>query len=234
MLKQTDAYLNELYLQKAEMANNLSARGVPITAKDSFSSIVHKVSQAIGTCFYATGNQNNSYTILVKLKGNGPVSIVIDDEEVTYELGEETYTEVIITKQNEEEKFYLIKNIENVTQIDISNSGVTKFIANEKNNINKLVLHNNNIENLDVSKCKNLQFLHIFNNPICGDIEEMQKVIRQLPDRNNKPFGSIILYDWVNLGLCGHRNPEDGLFYYDKEFVYTCLLNINSGIFGLW
>ena len=177
---------------------------------------IHKIN---ATYFKATGNLDKIITI--KLKGKGEIAFYNNRFYRSANLTKDEEEIITFALDDNAEVLYYIQNFENIFELDISSNGVTEFVCNEPHNqLNKLVAHTNNITNLKVDNLKELQFLHIFNNPICENLEKMKFIIHQLPDRNNKPFGSIILYDWVNLGLCGYRNPEDGVFYYDKDFIY--------------
>ena len=85
----------------------------------------------------------------------------------------------------------------------------------------KLILFNNNIPRLDLSNCKNLRYLHFFNNPICDNEEYKQNLIdtiNQLPDRSNQALGSIILYPWYGLEVlfCSCGQDENNNTIYKK------------------
>ena len=174
--------------------------------------------------------------ITLKLEGNGVVTITQYDSTSHYTLTDEQLTITLVNETNNVHNddidgvdtdlnnsyidMFFINGIENISTIDISANEISELYINKDNAISKLVIYNNNICALDVSMCKELQFLHMFNNPVCSDVDKMKAVIKQLPDRNEKPFGSIILYDWVNLGLCGYFNAADRLFYHDKEYKF--------------
>ena len=216
MFETTKKYLAEILNQKNKLINTLDDKGISATTKDSLEELTLKLERLGATYFCARGNSDHK--VILRLKGTGNVSVLTEGVTVSKILTPEEYTDIEFMNDGNQEKFYLIENVDSVTELDISNNHVNVFVCGEKNNIQKLVLHNNDIEALNVSNLKELQFLHMFNNPICSNLGEMRKIIAQLPDRNNKPFGSIIMYDWVNLGLCGYRNPEDGKFYYEKDF----------------
>jgi len=158
-----------------------------------------------GSITVRTHSGYNSYTLT-----DEPQTITVDNHTLT--AVNEDFPQPLYT--------IFINNAENITELDLHDTGVTELHFNRQNGINKLLIYNNDISELNVAECRNLQYLHMFNNPICSDIDKMRDIIKQLPDRNNKAFGSIILYDWVNLGLCGYRKALNNTFYHDKEYKY--------------
>lgn len=162
----------------------------------------------------------SKYITNIKLLGKGTVTITCEDVVKTVDLAESHPTNITIEFKNKKIREYFIHGVNNITELDISNNEIYECVFDADNTINKLVIYNNNIEKLNCNSFKELQFLHMFNNPICGDLVEMKKVIKSLPDRNEKPFGSIIMYDWVNLGICGHFDSQNTRFCYDKELRY--------------
>ena len=74
--------------------------------------------------------------------------------------------------------------------------------AQENNTLELLDLHENQISQLQIKCFKQLNRLHIFSNPIVDDkhnLPYLEQVMRDLPDREGKPLGSIILYPWYGL-----------------------------------
>ncbi len=179
-------------------------------------------------------NEGN-YEVTLKVLGLVDTTITIEygDKSESINIFKDKTISRTLFSNDRNLKDYIIYGLENIKELDISNNNVEHLYIGS-NNLNKLVVYNNKLTELDLSHCKELQFLHMFNNPICSDFDKMKDIIRQLPDRNEKSFGSIILYDWVNLGACGYRNSEDGLFYYDTEYKYPfgeALLQYNNTIF---
>lgn len=97
---------------------------------------------------------------------------------------------------------YFIESIDGVTDLVLSGNEISSFTVLKANTLNKLILNNNNLTSLDLSECKELQFLHMFNNPLCDEEEYQNRLvdaISSLPSRKGKAFGSIIFYPWYGL-----------------------------------
>ena len=179
--------------------------------------LIHKKAKMFH--FSANGlYEEGTYNTTIKLLGEGCVTIICEDVLENRELLPNKYTEIKIQFKDKKLRDYFIYGVNNIAELDVSSNEVHECNFDVENKINKLVIYNNNIQKLNCSQFKELQFLHMFNNPICKKLEEMKNVISGLPNRNGKPFGSIIMYDWVNLGFCGHY--YNGQFYYDKEHKY--------------
>lgn len=201
-------------------AKNLAKEKGHLKTEKYLSDLIGKGTESF--YFFAEGLYDGSiYTTTIKLLGEGTVTIHCEDVVETRELSTTDYTEISIKFENKKIRQYFICDISSIIELDISNNEVYECAFDAQNKINKLVIHNNNIEELDCRHFKELQFLHMFNNPMCSDLDKMKALISGLPDRNEKSFGSIIMYDWVNLGLCGHFDSENNTFCYDKELQYT-------------
>lgn len=137
--------------------------------------------------------------VIIRLKGTGEITIVCDNNEQTKNLNENEYTEIKFIHNTKVIRTYKIKNIKNITELDLSNNGITKLIFTQSNNITKLILNNNNLNHLDCSHFDNIQFLHMFNNPMCDNESLMKKCVETLPDRKDKAMGSIVFYPWYGL-----------------------------------
>ena len=81
----------------------------------------------------------------------------------------------------------------NAKVFDLSGSEITKIKPlTTLSGVNKLLLYNNKITELDLSAYTGLQYIHIQDNPICDDADAFTRMIQTLPDRNNKALGSIV------------------------------------------
>ena len=81
----------------------------------------------------------------------------------------------------------------NAKTYDLSGSEITKIKPlTTLSGVNKLLLYNNKITELDLSAYTGLQYIHIQDNPICDDADAFARMIQTLPDRNNKALGSIV------------------------------------------
>lgn len=151
------------------------------------------MANTIGTLSFVSSKQK----ITINLKGINNVSVDFGTEIKNYDLNKNK--DIIIEHDfgNTESHHISISNAQNITEVDIS--------SNEINNINlhlctllkKFVAYNNNICSLNFANSNALQYVHIQNNPMCNSKPNMKSMINSLPDRNNKAFGSIIMYDFV-------------------------------------
>ena len=81
----------------------------------------------------------------------------------------------------------------NAKIFDLSGSEITKIKPlTTLSGVNKLLLYNNKITELDLSAYTGLQYIHIQDNPICDDADAFARMIQTLPDRNGKALGSIV------------------------------------------
>lgn len=113
-----------------------------------------------------------------------------------------------------------INGTEHVTELDMHGCGIESITFGKLDMLNKLVIYDNNISKMDISGMPNLQYLHIFNNPICNSDEALTALFNQLPDRNNKAFGSIIMYPFYPLGVFVYKNGNT-LTKYPSGKAYT-------------
>lgn len=151
------------------------------------------MANTIGTLSFVSSKQK----ITINLKGINNVSVDFGTEIKNYDLNKNK--DIIIEHDfgNTESHHVSINNAQNITEVDIS--------SNEINNINlhlctllkKFVAYNNNFYSLDFTNSDALQYVHIQNNPICTSKGAMVDMINSLTDRNNKAFGSIVMYDFV-------------------------------------
>lgn len=175
----------------------------------------------------------NQKTVQIKLKGTGKISIVCDNtDEKTVDLFLDKYSEITFPHTNELNRAYAILNIDNITELDLSNNSINKFVFTEKNNIQKLILNHNDLSSLNCQGFKNIQFLHMFDNPMCDSLESMQKCVESLPNRTGKAMGSIIFYPWYGLETLIEKKQEtiDGVEvtkYYKYPYLSGEPGNIN-------
>ena len=140
--------------------------------------------------------------VRVGLKGNGVVNLYVNNEnKKTIELSD-SFQYVELSGVADKCNIYQIDNADNITELDLREDAIDKLEFNSYNRINKLILMNNRISKLDLSKCKELKYLHFYDNPICDNDDYRDNLIEcmnSLPDRNGKSIGSILLYPWYGL-----------------------------------
>ena len=140
---------------------------------------------------------SNKEKLSLKVKGSGTIVVRIGSENKNYELNEtdETIIEHTFGDQREVE----IQNAKIISEMNVAENGISSIILNGCSKLNKLLIYNNEIRNLDLSQAAEIQYIHMQNNPICKDKAAMEAMISTLPDRNYKAFGSIVMYDFIPL-----------------------------------
>lgn len=141
--------------------------------------------------------KSNKSNIAFRLKGENIVTVNFGDETKDVNLNTEEFTLVEHTYGNSNTNNITISGANNITEVDISSNEITEVEISNCSNLQKLFIYNNNINSLNLSELSNLQYIHMQNNPICKNKELMTQMISTLPDRNNKAFGSIVMYDFV-------------------------------------
>lgn len=114
-----------------------------------------------------------------------------------------------------------IDGVAGITELDLHGQRVRSFTAEVECGLRKLVLYHNSLTELDCSNCKNLQFLHIHNNPVCDDDAYKDNLIacmRSLPNRGATSTGSIILYPWYGLEVLICKDTEGNYIKYPTGF----------------
>lgn len=94
---------------------------------------------------------------------------------------------------------YQIDNADGITALDLHENHITGFYVSRKLPLNKLMIYENDLQQLDCSNLTELQFLHMFSNPLCEDEAGVRAVIENLPSRASRAIGSIIFYPWYGL-----------------------------------
>lgn len=140
---------------------------------------------------------SNKSNISLKVKGKYTVSIDFGKEIKYVNLNSKEFTSIEYNYGNTDKHTVSISNVDEITEVDISGNEITEVEISNCNNLQKLFIYNNNINSLNLSELSNLQYIHMQNNPICKNKELMAQMISALPDRNNKAFGSIVMYDFV-------------------------------------
>ena len=137
--------------------------------------------------------------ISFKIKGYSSISIDFDEEIKSYDLKSED--DILIEHSFKDTTLHTvsIRNAAEITEIDLSSNQIQSVNIEQCVKLKKFVAHNNDIETLNFTNCDTLQFVHIQNNPICADKTKMTDMINTLTDRNNRSFGSIVMYDFVPL-----------------------------------
>lgn len=86
------------------------------------------------------------------------------------------------------------------TTVDLREKDLTLLEIIKGDKINKLICFDNQLTELNLSNCPNLQFLHMQENPICDNedyLNNLVSCINNLPDRTEKSCGSIVFTPWI-------------------------------------
>ena len=147
----------------------------------------------LGILTFKTIKQDISF----KIKGYSSISIDFDEEIKSYDLKSED--DILIEHSFKDTTLHTvsIRNAAEITEIDLSSNQIQSVDIEQCVKLRKIVAYNNNIQSLDFTNCDALQYIHIQNNPICTNKEEMVNMINTLTDRNQRAFGSIVMYDFV-------------------------------------
>lgn len=170
---------------------------------DNLEKLVNLNYEIVNSIVFSTDSNVN---LNIKLNGVGKVRI---------DYGDNSYDEFLLDGSKEishrfpgesREQHIILTGADNIREIDLSNNNISEISFAKNSTIEKLVIHDNNLTELDVSNLKVLQYLHMFNNPICLDEIELTKTFSNLTDRANKAFGSIIMYPFYQLGVLVYKS----------------------------
>ncbi len=131
-----------------------------------------------------------------KITGSNTISINFGSELKSYELSDKE-TVISYTFDDDAAKDIIINNAAYIKILDVSKNIINTIKFENCVHLNKFIGYNNNIQSLDFTNCDALQYVHIQNNPMCTDKEKMTNMINTLTDRNQRAFGSIVMYDFV-------------------------------------
>lgn len=136
----------------------------------------------INLSFATSGNK------LVSLKGDGRIEINNNGVKTMVTLPVANYT-ISATSTDLE-----IKAVGNaITSCSIVNSDLTDFSCINCPTIHSIELYNNSLADIVLDTVDGLQKLVIHDNPICSNTTKLNTLASQLPDRNGKAWGSIII-----------------------------------------
>jgi len=136
----------------------------------------------ISLSFATSGNK------LVSLKGDGRIEINNNGVKTMVTLPVANYT-IPATSTDLE-----IKAVGNaITSCSIVNSDLTVFSCINCPTIHNIELYNNSLADIVLDTVDGLQKLVIHDNPICSNTTKLNTLASQLPDRNGKAWGSIII-----------------------------------------
>lgn len=161
----------------------------------------------------------------ISLKGIGDVKVDND----TYSLNPDEYTTFISKKA-----ICKIYDASKITEIDVHGNMIFKLLFNGGSQIEKVVCYSNGISALDVSKLHNLKYLHMHSNPITNNQAALKATFDGLPDRKDKPFGSIVfapwngLYTWIEEDVNTLREGYTGFVKYPYSISNLSSV-VNSG-----
>ena len=176
--------------------------------------------------------ESTNDVVSLSLRGVGTVKVLTPYEYKLVDLTEELQQVEI---KNTNGNIY-IQNISGVTEIDAHGQNITSFIINSECPINKLVIYDNEINKLNLFNCKQLQFLHMHNNPICDDdnyANNLAFCMSSLPDRCVTSTGSIILYPWYGLEVLICKDLQDSSKYIKYPSGYSELVPENGRLYGI-
>lgn len=137
--------------------------------------------------------------IAVTMSGEGTVRIYkngVQAAELTLCGTEIVWTDSCIAG---EKAVYFIDNADSITELDLHSNHITEFYVNRELPLRKLVIYDNALQQMDCSRLPQLQFLHMFDNPVCESEQGMKDTVTSLPDRTNMATGSVIFYPWIGL-----------------------------------
>lgn len=156
----------------------------------------------------------NNPSITLSIKGNGTIKLMTDYDYHVLELSTENCSTVTIDTTR---GYLCISDVHYITELDIHGQGVTNFIVTAESPLNKLIIYDNQLQELDLSNCKYLQFLHMHNNPMCDSDryrENLLACMNSLPNRRLSATGSIILYPWYGLEVLICKDSEGNYIKY--------------------
>lgn len=181
---------------------------------------------------------DNIHNLRIRLSGNGTITI---RDGSTIELTDKIKQIEVHPRYVSDEGISVVEifGVENIHTLEITHdaddllaNSIRKLEFNNiTNNINKLVLNNNLITELDLTLCEELQFLHMFNNPICDDdtySDNFNHMIETLPDRSNRAMGSIVFYPWYGLETLIEQDSEGN--YHKYPYIPNEVTNFNNPI----
>lgn len=137
--------------------------------------------------------------IAIAMRGEGTVRIYkngVQAYEIDLDGTEKVWTDPCIAG---EKAVYFIDNADSIAELDLHGNHITEFYVNRELPLRKLVIYDNELHQLDCSRLTNLQFLHMFDNPMCDNEKSMKNTISSLPNRTDAATGSVIFYPWFGL-----------------------------------
>ena len=144
-----------------------------------------------------------SHSINIRVKGQGKITITDGTyKSMEFELTPGEWNEYNYFYTESSKRTFHITNLDSITELDLSGNGIEKFHVSRYNKLEKLVLYDNKLTSLITADLKNLQFLHIHNNPLCDEkkyVTNLRQTITGLVDRVGKPMGSVVFYPWYGL-----------------------------------
>lgn len=195
--------------------------------------------------------QNDDYIIKTNKSGNFTIKLTSStaNSNITINFGNGTVQTVsldstlrsVSTNYNDNsEKLISISNSSVISSLYCNYMNISELRLNTLNNLEKLVCYNNNITSLDFSNNSIIQFVHCFSNPIVNNDAALTTMIKSLPDRNNKAYGSLIIDNTVQrLKMEPISIPKDWLFgsaimYNEKEWEKCGYHFKQTGVADIW
>ena len=170
-----------------------------------------------------------SSTVKIRLTGQGRVEVSNNGNYYVSNLRDGITTEMQVDNEDSISSNYSLKLPESIYSVDLSENSIDSVDIVKSSNIVKLVLHDNNLTTLNIAdKLPKLQYLHIFNNPICDEPTHKENLItlmKQLHDRKKSALGSVIIYPWYGLEIL---LEEVNGKYYKYPYIPDSEYNINN------
>ncbi len=145
--------------------------------------------------------EDANHTIAIGMKGSGNIKIfknwVLAAELSLTESGE-TWTD---SCRGGEKAVYQIDNADGITELDLHGNHITGLYFSRQLPLRKLMIYENDLQQLDCGNLTELQFLHMFSNPLCTVTDSITATVESLPNRREKAMGSIIFYPWHGLEI---------------------------------
>ncbi|WP_294155377.1 S8 family serine peptidase [uncultured Clostridium sp.] len=196
-------------------------------------------------------SQNDNYIIKTNKSGNFTIKLAssFTKSDVTIDFGNGKIMTASIDSSlrsfstnytDSSEKLISISNSSIISSLYCNNMNISELRLNTLQNLEKLVCYNNNIASLDFSNNSIIQFIHCFSNPIIDNDTSLTAMIKSLPDRNNKAYGSLIIDNTVQrLKMESISIQKDWLFgsaimYNEKEWAKCGYHFKQTGVADIW
>lgn len=239
-------YLDVISEEKIRLIEALNDYGATTTPEESLEGVVTKTIEQfassgvvldlndiksatlanVPTCFETTKK-----TVNITARGQGKIFVIV--ENVLYELElDETDKTLTINHNSETNRVYTVV-CSDIEALDLHGNKITNFILSPDDKITKLIIYDNNISSFTCPQQSSIQFLHIFNNPICNDSSKLNELFDSLPDRAGKSIGSIVTYPWYGLEKLICIDDNGDYAKYPNTYAFAKLNYVQGALYGL-